>query len=301
MLALAVWPMAVRADDAGPRRDVAAIRHDLAKLRAVTQIDSVVVNDDQALAQWGSVNAARVAWMQYRYGRWWLRHEIWIEDSGAAAFCCPGFSTPMNALGPTPSFLAAMGVPSKLVAIASAHLPLVEQATARPTPTPRPCPTGGIYCLQPASIHGEGFVMDRLLFGYHALQRLETDNMGSYTMSAQFAPADASPDAGITHITGRAPTEAESWANPPSGNSYFFFSGTVQAAQPVHVQAGTTVDVWFPSVLDPSVRYSLTIGAPRVMSLGPVEGTLKDNTLHFVLPAFTATPGDELMGEIQGN
>lgn len=122
-----------------------------------------------------------------------------------------------------------------------------------------------------------------------------------YSVGVLFAQNDAASDAGIASFTTRAPTEAESWANPPSGNAYFFFSGIVHSTQLVHVQAGTVITVWFPFVLDPSVRYSLTIAAPKTLSLGPIEGTLKDNTLYFVLPAFTATPGDQLMGEIDSD
>jgi hypothetical protein len=122
-----------------------------------------------------------------------------------------------------------------------------------------------------------------------------------YRLTLQFSVSDAGPNAAIESFATRAPTETESWANPPSGNAYFFFSGTVQSPQPVHVQAGTTLDVWFPFVLDTSLHYSLTIAAPNTMSLGPVEGTLNDNTLHFVLPAFTAPPGAELMGEIDSD
>jgi hypothetical protein len=122
-----------------------------------------------------------------------------------------------------------------------------------------------------------------------------------YRVTLRFATSDAGPNATIESFATRAPTQAESWANEPSGNAYFFFSGTVQSTQPVHVQAGTTIDVWFPFVLDGSLHYSLTIAAPNTMSLGPVEGTLNDNTLHFVLPAFTAPPGAELMGEIDSD
>lgn len=122
-----------------------------------------------------------------------------------------------------------------------------------------------------------------------------------YRVAIRFATNDATDNAGIESFTSRAPTETESWVNYPSGNSYFFFSGTVQSTLPVHVQAGTTIDVWFPFVLDPSLRYSLTIAAPNVMSIGPVDGTLADNTLHFVLPAFTAVPGADLMGEIESD
>lgn len=139
----------------------------------------------------------------------------------------------------------------------------------------------------------------RVRFADRAFQ-LETSNMGGYGMTLHFAANDAPEDAAIRDITGRPPTEAESWMTP-GGNSYFFFSGTVQAQQPIHVQAGTTIDVWFPFVLDTSLRYSLTLASPGTMSIGPLDGVLKDNTLHFVLPAFAATPGADLMGEIESD
>ncbi len=139
-----------------------------------------------------------------------------------------------------------------------------------------------------------------LSFAY-AGEQSPSDATG-YWFTARIAANDAadSEDA-LVDFRARAPTKAESWANPPGGNSYFFFSGTVQSKQPVHVQSGTTIDVWFPFVLDPALRYSLTIAAPNAMSLGPIRGALKDNTLRFVLPAFTATPGAELMGEVESN
>ena len=82
-----------------------------------------------------------------------------------------------------------------------------------------------------------------------------------YEATIAFAKTDVYPETGasLEDLNGRAPTKAESWITP-GGNSYFFFSGTVKAEQPVHVQAGTTLDVWFPFVLDPPIKYSLTIG-----------------------------------------
>jgi len=123
---------------------------------------------------------------------------------------------------------------------------------------------------------------------------------GGYCVGLHFGSSDASPDAQVADFTTRIPTEAESWVSP-GGNSYVFFSGTVQSPQAVHVQAGTTLDVWFPFVLDPSLRYNLSLAGHGFSPIGHVDGTLKDNTLHFVLPAFTAPPGVDLMGEIESD
>jgi len=125
------------------------------------------------------------------------------------------------------------------------------------------------------------------------------DRSDHYRLTIFFGKMDAPPNAGLTHLRGRMPTEGESWMTR-GGNSYFFFSADVKSTQPVHVHAGTTIDVWFPFVLHPEKKYSLTIGYTDV-PIGPIEGTLKDNTLHFVLPAFSVKSGAHLMGEIEGD
>ncbi|MGB6986347.1 MAG: hypothetical protein WBD74_10285 [Candidatus Aquilonibacter sp.] len=242
LLALAVWPLAARADDYGPRRDIAAIRHDLPILVEATKpvvFDSFNIGNAQALVQWHVGRDHFNNFLEKRYGRWWL-------------------------LGWGVSFTE------------------LQDGGRRYSPMPDPA----------APFRGD------MPFS-QGIPNWATD--GGYRVTLRFASNDAGENALITSFSTRIPTEAESWANQPSGNSYFFFSGTVQSPQPVRVQAGTIVDVWFPFVLDSTLHYSLTIAAPNAMSLGPVEGTLKDNTLHFVLPAFTAPPGADLMGEIDSD
>ena len=279
LLALAVWPTAARADDVGPRRDIAAIRHDLPVLLAAgpyaaappQRFESVVVSGADAVAECYACSLTALLRLHYRYDRWWL----------------------LGYVAPSSSGMLTAGVPQALVALARSHVTMTQKTDAA-TPQP-PCKTFSCYFVS-------GAIYDAGAPGqipFNANVRGFTSE--GYRPTLTFAPSDASTDAKLANVTGRAPTRAESWANPPSGNSYFFFSGTVQSPQPVHVQAGTTIDVWFPFVLDPTLRYSLTIAAPNAMSLGPIQGTLTDNTLHFVLPAFTAPPGAELMGEIEGN
>lgn len=122
--------------------------------------------------------------------------------------------------------------------------------------------------------------------------------MDGYEMSIAFGKNDANVGT-LSDVRGRAPTESESWASQ-SGDGYFFFSSTVQSSVPIHVEAGTTIDVWFPFALDPSLYYGLTI-AHADKPIGPIDGTLKANVVHYVLPAFTLPPGATLMGEIDGD
>jgi hypothetical protein len=70
--------LAAAADDAGPGREVRAIRHDLPILVGAQarpprlQIDGVVVSGDDALAQWESEESTFIAFLHERFGRWWI-------------------------------------------------------------------------------------------------------------------------------------------------------------------------------------------------------------------------------------
>jgi len=255
-------------------------------------VESAVVDREEALVQWRDTNAGYTAIvaMRYRYGRWWLEPGALFLVGHADL---PGPCPPASA--PTPQFLSNKGVPPALAALAGHYMPAVQEAIVLVRQFKDQNPN--FHCGE-SSTSDPAYSPFELPF--QSTYRREISG-GEYGVRVRVAKNDGPWGSKITHIQSRAPTEAESWANPPSGNSYFFFSGTVQSPQPVHVQPGTTIDVWFPFVLDTSLSYSLTIAAPNAMSLGPVEGTLKDNTLHFVLPAFTAPPGAELMGEIEGN
>ncbi len=70
--------------------------------------------------------------------------------------------------------------------------------------------------------------------------------------------------------------------------------------KPVAFTPGTTIDVWFPFVLDDELRYTLSFFSDDKPS-GQIAGTIFDNTLHFVLPAFVMAPGKTLMAEIDGD
>lgn len=241
-----VLPHVTLADDAGPGKEVRAIRHDLPLLldgrlgpphvmSGEVVVDSVVVGTHgTADAEWHTPDQHRIDEF-VRTDGWWLLRDEWTPQPGERV--------------------------------------------------------GEIENLGPSGLSKNGVDFSS------APQLL--DHLNGYQMSVHFASNDAALEAEITAIFGRAPTEAESWETR-GGNSYFFFSGTVQSTAPVHVQAGTTIDVWFPFVLDTSLYYALTI-AHADKPIGPIDGTLKDNVVHFVLPAFALPPGATLMAEIEGD
>ena len=176
-----------------------------------------------------------------------------------------------------------------LAELAALHLPAVALAERRFAAACK----GRTVC---PLMHGDGYVVNTLRFN-----RPETLLPPSlYGVRVRFAPNDAASDDRVVDVRSRAPTPAESWLTR-GGNAYAFISGTVTSARPIDVQPGTTIDIWFPFVLNPSLRYSLTIGVTKGASVGPVDGMLDKNTLQFVMPAFALEPGAELMLEIDSD
>jgi hypothetical protein len=101
-------------------------------------------------------------------------------------------------------------------------------------------------------------------------------------------------------IRGRAPSAAEMPPTPNVDGYYFFRLAAPKGALPVRVREGATLDVWFPFVFDAAKHYILRLSLvePDPES---IEGTLRDNTLHFTLPAFATIPGSDAFGEIDGD
>ncbi len=239
-------PHVTLANDAGPGREVRAIRHDLPVLLAGrlgsphvakgdVVVDAVIIQPHGiANAEWHTSDQHRIDEF-VRIDGWWLLRNEWTPQGGE-------------------------------------HLGDVTN---------------------PPGIGGVKAAVD------FSREPQLLDDLNGYQMRIAFAPSDADAAAQVTSISGRAPTEAESWLTP-GGNSYFFFSGTVDSTAPIHVQSGTTIDVWFPFVVDPSLYYALTI-AHADKPIGPIDGTLKDNVVHFVLPAFALPPSATLMAEIEGD
>ncbi|MDP9025738.1 MAG: hypothetical protein M3N13_10240 [Candidatus Eremiobacteraeota bacterium] len=98
----------------------------------------------------------------------------------------------------------------------------------------------------------------------------------------------------------RAPTEAESWHYFFGGNAWVYFTIEAGDAAAHQLPRGTTISIWCPFVLDGDQEYSLTL-AKADAPIGPIVGSLRDNTLTFVLPEFLMPAGAQLRGEVDGN
>lgn len=295
---LLLLPAISRADDYGPHPDLRAIRHDLPIIEAMApalKAAEVIVEGNEALAYEAS---GRIWVLRRRYDRWWLEDWIDVSFNGSA-----WHNADCNEGGPTVAFLEHSGVTVGLANEAAQHLSVVKQAqlfqsprraTTDLTPVQQNAPLGGGGSRNCVRFGGPVGLPDSLYSGAGFQDR--TDH---YRLTIFFGTMDAPPNADLTQLRGRMPTEAESWMTR-GGNSYYFFSADIRSEAPIHVKSGTTIDVHFPFALPPEKKYSLTIGFADE-PIGPIVGTLKDNTLHFVLPAFSVQPGAHLMGEIEGD
>ena len=124
------------------------------------------------------------------------------------------------------------------------------------------------------------------------------ETTGRYAVTGSLTALDAPPGTAVSFY-GRAPTKTE-MAPSPGADGLLLFHLDLGANAPVRVGSGSTMDVTFPSKLDPSYRYSMTL-ARTVPNVVDVPGTLRGNTLHFTLPAFVVPAKTRIIGEIDGD
>ena len=275
VLSLQLAPRVTYAD-VGPGQEVRAIRHDLPIILEKSPyadgkpvlVNAVVVFGDRAVGEVSAGGHVAFYLLKRTYDRWWLENPV--DHGGSKAPCSTGEDAPQQ-----------------LAELATRAIP--EFATPTPAPTEPPVSdyrVGTHYDCEPET--------RALLWG--APHFINGNSSYWFRFSWAISHGAGAP---TFNLFGRAPTVGESWITP-NNDGYAFFSATFASPHEVRADAGTMLDVWFPFVLDPSKTYSLTI-AHVTPVIGPLNGTLKDNTLHFILPAFAVAPGAELMGEIDGD
>lgn len=110
----------------------------------------------------------------------------------------------------------------------------------------------------------------------------------------------------VTHLYVRAPTAAEFAPAYPTApgwggaDAVCYFDIAITGSKPIRFSRGSTLEVWFPFVLDDGLRYNVNYVTGDHAS-PMIVGTIFDNTLHFVLPAFTLYPAQPMMAEIDGD
>ncbi len=287
LVVLAFLGTAASATDIGPRQDVATLRHDVPILLAAfgalgnggatarVAVDSVAVDGDQALVQWRIADKVGVDGMIRIDGRWWERMREYPVPSLYYVVCYSPLRCDADYTDLTDRSLLAMGLSDSLIRLAFGRMPAI--GTSR------------------SAI--ESYRYDASRFLITGDYRKGSTDPDGFLISASFPRNDA-PSEAFFQVEGRRPTQTESWTNRDS-NRYFFFTMTLSSMRAVNFPTGTTIDVWFPFVIDSKSIYSMTIeDAGRVVHVKAAR--YADNTLYFVLPAFFVSPAAILRGEIRG-
>ncbi len=295
----------IRADDYGPAHDVRDVRWNAARLLARTvrasgadpkavQISDVVVARDQALLSWDSGKQHGVMTLVRSSDRWWDALDMLAPQ--APGNCWAGsMSYPLDdglvQMRPATDLLHEHGVSPGLAAAAAAHNRDVRDADSQVAA----CRVSMAQNDPDESIPPRGATIRPL--------RARTSG---YDFTIAFSRNDASSAVQLMQMYARAPTRAEFVPNPAPAPGWggpdaaCFFDISIGSTAPVTFSPGTTVDVWFPFVIDDQLRYNLTFFSGGKPS-GFIFGTVFDNTLHFALPQFTLAPGKPLMAEIDGD
>ena len=293
------------ADDFGPRGEVNTVRADARVLLAhqarlagidpkTTVVSDVVVSKDTALLSWQIGLDRGVMALMRQDDRWWGTFAAVPRKGGWAIQSSAPFSKSIGdeIISPlSSSALKRLGIPDDLLLVAVQHNADVSSA---------PVEKDTVLKLDdPFEIRGEQL---QPAGGTVAAWGSQT---AGYAFSMRYTSNDAPAKAEFSQVYGRAPTNAEFLPYPTPNGFYssdaaFYFDLTIDATKPVTFASGSRVFVWFPFVLDDTLRYNLTIGFAD-KPIGPIYATAFDNTLEFELPSFTVTPGKQLMAEIDGD
>lgn len=224
--------------------------------------------------------------------RWWDAFDIdktggcW--SGGSTSYPLQGDRRLLVPPGPTVAFLSEAGLPASLVAQAK-HNADVRAGARRFVPS---CDVAtydipNLQIIKPEGAQLSSFRWDTS--GYEIAVHYSANNSKNGAFHTPYA---------------RPPTPVEIIPYPTTyefvATAVVYFHFEIDGSSPVTFQPGTTIDIWFPFVLDDTLTYDLTIGFARE-PIGPIYAKPYDNVLHYELPGFTATPGRTLMAEVDGN
>lgn len=325
IFALELFPIAIRADDFGPPRTVGQVRAESRRLLARQvrasgadpknlAIADVVVSGDQALLTWDFGAHHGLMGLVHNDDRWW---DAW--DAGRYGGCWqmlpsypilkdppayPQAWIPPDYEPPPAAAILQETFGKELASAAALHNADVRASTDL---WQKANPAGPGHLVKPIGCDADTYPLEQDTVvhpagGTVSPPRFQTSG---YALTLTYAANDASA-ARFKQVYFRPPTPAEFLPNHPLApgwgyaNAVCFFDIAIDGAKPVDVKPGTVIDVWFPFVLDDQLRYSISFFSNDRPS-GLIKGTIFDNTVHFVLPAFTLAPGKPLMAEIDGD
>jgi hypothetical protein len=292
--ALAVFvvtaPQVVSATDYGPQNAIAELQYDVPRLLAQSLgsvrplflrstspnygtlvLDMVYTDGAQAAVSWHAGHARGLIILRFSRGMWW-----W---AGGAA-------TVNNEL----TYWTSLSSPGQDVTECSAdrlHSPTADEILS-------------------SNLISEPFArgLAHYLKVWHAAVA-----PGRLITSCDYYPFGNASDGYVAYLV-TGPLEWKSlreWASmrgsvPPASQMppvYYAVTLSTRSSSPVKINAGSTLRVWFPFVLDTEKRYRLLLQGANP-SFEAVVGSLKNNTLTFTFPAFLIPAGSTLHGEITG-
>lgn len=124
---------------------------------------------------------------------------------------------------------------------------------------------------------------------------LAPEDSDGYVVVVSFSKNDAAPQTPVPVMHARRPTPAERYPAPGSNSNFFLY---LRSTQRISFAPHTSIDVTFPQYLSPRVEFSIMLDLTET-PVGPIVGSLHNNTLHFDLPAFTILPGTPVTAEIE--
>ncbi len=268
-----------------------------------TRISDVVVVKNAALLSWDIGANHGLMGLIRRYGRWWdaleYKHELdgWIDSASyPLALKCSLTAEPV----PVAGTLLDDGLPRDLIDVALTHNTDLQKpklaGAANVSSKGRIRPTIMIdrFCSRPVG---------GIEPGGGTLWQIPSYSSG-YDITIVYGRNDARYATYARPLYARSPTEAEIIPYPTTlhftSTAVLYFDLTIKSSAPVIFQPGTTIDIWFPFVLEDTLNYDLTIGFADA-AIGPIYSKPFDNVLHYKLPGFTVRPGRTLMAEIDGN
>lgn len=313
LVIFALLKAAANAYESGSPKDVAAVRYDAERLLARTiaehkktpqdlNITDVVTDGDWALAVYTIGDYHGFMTLHKHWDQWWDMADGFLSANACSIYrTTPPLKTDIFQsvpFGLTDGCLSDAGLSAALV-VQAQNVEAVRLGNAAENkyasgikgkvllPSIHTDPMCFTVCGDKLNENG-GKIFDPWALG-----------TGGYLTTLKYAKIMNSMGATVSRFYGRAPTENESTQHP-NGDAFYFFTLELSGSKPVTFAQGATLDVWFPHVLLPNLRYRITAGF-GTKSFGPISGTLSNNTLHYVLPEFTLAPHESMMFEIDGD
>jgi hypothetical protein len=309
-LAVAARPASTPTRDIGPATAVVTIRHDLPLLladqfeyfevHAKPAVDWIVTDGHDAIATWHASERRGIVNLRLHSGRWWWRAAaVKTTDNSEAPWTrmrAPGidlgdcdsltFPDPPSAN----SLLAGGFIDKAMARELSSRLPATHTSNIAGASTCNPddqylvSTTGG---SEATFFHKEEYLPFWFTWIGKTVEEGEPGSSSDAHYSFTLTASRNSSEQGMPRLV-------HSIYKP-------LFDSLLPTPPPtLAFRRNSTIDVWFPYVLPKQSHYALSISGVTREIVG-VPGTLKNNVLHFILPAFTLHWGDVAHGEIYGS